>query len=401
LRLPSNIGLLLMGVLASASVLALDVLLPGSDLVSEVGSTIKRIDFYDVLMHGVLGFLLFAGAMHVDWSRLRRRLGPVAMLATVGVLISTVTIGVGFWALSQMLGLPISLPWALVFGALISPTDPVAVLSLLKEERVPELLETEMAGESLLNDGVGVVLFAILLAVAVSGGAETLSISSAAGLFILEAVGGGVVGLVAGYIAFYAMRSIDDYVIEVFISLALVTGTYALADRLHMSGPISVVVAGLLIGERGSTHAMSETTRQYLFGFWELVDGILNSVLFLLIGLELLVVGVELRFGWIVVCVIPLVLAARFVAIAIPFHILSYFMPFVRGSIPVLVWGGVRGGISIALALSIPFGEQRGIILTATYVVVLFTIIVQGLTMKSVIRMAVKEETERPSARSV
>ena len=276
LRLPSNIGLLLMGLFASVLLLALDFVTPGSHLVADVGNTLEKIDFYDVLMHGVLGFLLFAGAMHVDWQRLKVRLWPVAMLATVGVLISTFVVGAGFWGLGQLFGIDLSFRWALVFGALISPTDPVAVLSLLKSAKVPRLLETEMAGESLLNDGVGVVLFTILLALAAGGEGEAMSIPSAVGLFVLEAFGGGLIGFAIGYVAYRAMRSIDEYVIEVFISLALVTATYALADGLHMSGPIAVVIAGLLIGERGPTHAMSATTQRYLFGFWELIDGVLN-----------------------------------------------------------------------------------------------------------------------------
>jgi len=388
LRLPSNIGLLLVGVLSSAVLLLLNIAFPNAGLVANIGGTLEKIDFYDVLMHGVLGFLLFAGAIHVDWKRLKRRLHSVAMLATVGVLISTFSVGFGFWGLAQLFGFDITFRWALVFGALISPTDPVAVLSLLKSARVPELLETEMAGESLLNDGVGVVLFMILLTLAMNGDGH-ISIAGAAGLFLLEALGGAVIGLLAGYIAFYAMRSIDEYVVEVFISLALVSATYALSGWLHTSGPIAVVVAGLLIGERGAMQAMSETTQRYLFGFWELIDAILNSVLFLLIGLELIVVRIDLRFGWIALSVIPLVIAARVFAIAIPFGILNFYVRFIKGSIPVLVWGGVRGGISIALALSIPYGDERPIILTATYAVVLFTVIVQGLTMKSVIRLTV------------
>jgi Na+:H+ antiporter len=392
LHVPSNIGLLLVGVLASVILLTLNVAFPALGLLSDVSNTLQQIDFYDVLMHGVLGFLLFAGAIHVDWPRLRKRLWPVAMLATVGVVISTFIVGFGFWALGRLFGFDIGLTWALVFGALISPTDPVAVLGLLKSARVPQLLETEMAGESLLNDGVGVVLFTILLALALSEGGN-LSIPAAAGMFLAEAFGGAVIGLATGYVAFLAMRTIDEYVVEVFISLALVTATFALADWLHTSGPIAVVTAGLLIGERGPAFTMSETTQRYLFGFWELIDGILNSVLFLLIGLELIVVGVELRFGWIALSVIPLVIVARVFAIAVPFGILSFYVRFIKGSIPVLVWGGLRGGISIALALSIPYGDERPIILTATYAVVLFTVIVQGLTIKEVIRLTV------PSAR--
>jgi CPA1 family monovalent cation:H+ antiporter len=388
LHLPGNIGLLLVGVIASAAVFAFDALFPSVSLLQDLSAALQKIDFYEVVMNGVLSFLLFAGAMHVEWPRLRRRLVSVATLATVGVLISTFIVGFGFWGLGRLFGFDITLPWAFVFGALISPTDPVAVLSLLKAARVPQLLETEMAGESLLNDGVGVVLFTILLTVASTGNTD-VSIVGATGLFLAEAFGGALIGLVTGYIAYRAMRTIDEYVTEVFISLALVTITYTLANQVHASGPIAVVVAGLLTGERGATHAMSETTQQYLFGFWELIDAILNSVLFLLIGLELIVVNVELRFGWIAVSVIPVVIVARLLAISIPFAILRPFVRFIKGSVPVLVWGGVRGGISIALALSIPYGDERPLILTATYAVVLFTVIVQGLTIKEVIRLAV------------
>lgn len=387
LKLPSNIGLLLMGVLASVVLAGLDLAFPRAGLVAGVGAILRRIDFYDALMNGMLGFLLFAGGLHVDWQALKKRVGTVTTLATVGVAISTLTIGFGFWGLAHLLGLGISLPWSLVFGALISPTDPVAVLSLLKSARVPKLLEIEMAGESLFNDGVGVVLFTILLAVATSG--NHLSILGAIGQFLLEAVGGGAIGLAAGTAAFYAMRAIDDYVVELFITLALVTVTYTLAGHLHTSGPIAVVVAGLVIGERGPAHAMSETTQRYVFGFWTLVDELLNAVLFLLIGLELLVIDYDLRYSWLAICVIPLALAARFISIGVPFAVLRVRTRFIKGSIPVLVWGGVRGGISIALALSLRYGAERPVILTATYAVVLFTVVVQGLTMRRLIRLTV------------
>jgi CPA1 family monovalent cation:H+ antiporter len=387
-RLPSNIGLLLMGVVAALITVLVDVVFPSLDLLAGVGDVLRQIDFYEAVMHGMLAFLLFAGALHVDWSRLKRRMVPVAVLATLGVVISTFVVGFGFWGLARLFGLDVPLAWALVFGALISPTDPVAVLSLLKAVRVPELLETEMSGESLLNDGVGVVLFTILLAVAATGD-NTVSLPRSVGLFLLEAFGGGVLGLVTGYIAYRAMRRIDDYVVEVFITLALVTATYTLAEKLDISGPIAVVAAGLLIGERGPTDAMSENTQRYLFGFWTLIDELLNSVLFLLIGLELIVVGVNLSFGWLALCTIPVLLAARALSIGIPIHALSYALRFIKGTIPVLIWGGVRGGISVALALSLPYVAQRAIILTATYAVVLFTIIVQGLTLKWVIRRTV------------
>lgn len=395
-HLPINIGLLLMGVATALIVLLADLLVPDTALIDDLADILRKIDFYEAVMHGMLGFLLFAGALHVDWPRLRKRLVPVTTMATVGVVISTVIVGFGLWGLSMALGLNLPLAWALVFGALISPTDPVAVLSLLKQVRIPELLETEIAGESLFNDGVGVVLFTILVAVATTGNGE-IPLLGAAGLFLLEAVGGALVGLATGYIAYRAMRLIDEYVIEVFISLALVMGTYALAEKLHISGPIAVVIAGLLIGTRGPDDAMSETTQRYLFDFWAMVDELLNSVLFLLIGLELIIVGVNLHYGWLALLAIPLVLIARAVAVIIPVAGLSYFMRFVNGSVPVLIWGGVRGGISVALALSLPFGEERSIILTATYAVVLFTIIVQGLTLKKVIRRTVPSSSDAPA----
>ncbi len=396
-HLPSNIGLLLMGLVAALVIVLIDVAIPSLNLLANVGDVLRQIDFYEAVMHGMLAFLLFAGALHVDWPRLRRRMVPVAVMATLGVVISTFVVGIGFWQLARLLGLDVSLAWALVFGALISPTDPVAVLSLLKAVRVPELLETEMSGESLLNDGVGVVLFTILLAVAATGDSH-VSVPGAVGLFLLEAIGGGLLGLCTGYVAYRAMRRIDEYVVEVFISLAVVTVTYTLSEKLHISGPIAVVAAGLLIGERGPADALSETTQRYLFGFWTLIDQLANSVLFLLIGLELIVVGVNLRFGWLAACAIPLVLVARALSIGIPIQALSFGLRFIKGTIPVLIWGGVRGGISIALALSLPYVDQRPIILTATYAVVLFTIIVQGLTLKWVIRRTVPSSRDAPQS---
>ena len=395
-HLPTNIGLLLMGVAAALLVLLVDLLIPDIAVINDLADLLRKIDFYEAVMHGMLAFLLFAGALHVDWPRLRKRLVPVTTMATLGVVISTIVVGFGMWGLSLLLGLNLPLAWALVFGALISPTDPVAVLSLLKQVSVPQLLETEISGEALFNDGVGVVLFTMLVTMATAGNGA-ISFLDAVGLFLLEAVGGGLIGLITGYVAYRAMRQVDEYVIEVFISLALVMGTYALADRLHTSGPIAVVIAGLLIGTRGPDDALSETTQRYLFGFWTMIDELLNSVLFLLIGLELIVVGVNLRFGWLALLSIPLVLLARTAAVAIPVTGLSTFMRFIKGSIPVLIWGGVRGGISVALALSLPYGEERSIILTATYAVVLFSIIVQGLTLTKVIRRTVPSSRNAPA----
>ncbi|MDP4593202.1 MAG: sodium:proton antiporter [Beijerinckiaceae bacterium] len=385
-RLPRNIGLLLMGLLASLTLVLIDLAIPQTDLYAGLTKAIKQIDFYAAVMNGMLGFLLFAGALHVDLSKLRARALPVALMATVGVVISTAIAGTGFWALAHVFGVQIPFIWALVFGALISPTDPVAVLSTLKEVDVPEALETDMAGESLFNDGVGVVIFTIILALAVqSGGNAAIGFFPVVKLFVLEAIGGALLGLMTGYAAYWMMRSIDEYVSELMISIALVMGTYALAQSLHISGPIAVVVAGLLIGERGPDDAMSDETQNHLFGFWTLIDELLNGLLFLLIGLELLVIQFAPAFAWIGLASIALVLFARFCAVAAPATLFGISSRFEKGTIPVLTWGGIRGGISVALALSLPLVDERGVILAATYAVVLWTIVVQGLTLKKVV----------------
>ncbi len=282
------------------------------------------------------------------------------------------------------------MPWALVFGALISPTDPVAVLSTLKAVAVPEELEVDMIGESLFNDGVGVVIFTVLLAVA-TGGGDT-GFAQVAELFLVEAAGGAALGFVAGYISYRAMRAIDDYPIEVLISLALVMGGYALASRLHVSGPIAMVVAGLLIGNRGSKYGMSDLTQKYLFAFWTLIDEILNSLLFLLIGLEVLVVlEFNAAVAGLALAAIPLALLARLCAVSLPILVLGASQGFVRGTIPILTWGGLRGGIAIALALSIPAGPERSVLLAATYTVVVFSIVVQGLSLGRVVKRSLAE----------
>jgi len=381
LRLPANIGLLVMGLSASLLLIGIEFLLPKTSLYGALVSTLRQIDFYQAVMHGMLAFLLFAGALHVDLGRLRNRASVVAILATVGVLISMLVMATGLWGAAAILGVPISFTWALVFGALIAPTDPVAVLSTLKSAHVPQMLETDMTGEALFNDGVGVVLFTIMLQFAVGTTAD-FGPSHVVDLLLLEAGGGALLGLVTGYIAYRAMRAIDDYSIEVLISLSLVAGTYALATELHMSGPIAVVVAGVLIGNRGARDAMSDVTQRYVFGFWTLIDDILNAILFLLIGLEVIVIGFQMSFLWIGIVAVLLMLFARFLAVSVPICILSRWQTFARGTVAVLTWGGIRGGISVALALSLPESAARPNILAATYAVVLFTVIVQGLTLQ-------------------
>lgn len=388
--LPHTIGLLAMGLGASLVLIGIELAIPDITFYEELTGLVRRIDFQDAVLNGMLAFLLFAGALHVDLSILRRRAWAVGSMATVGVIISTAIVGTGFWFAADAFGADVSFAWALVFGALISLTDPVAVLSTLKEVRVPETLEIDMIGESLFNDGVGVVIFTVLVAAAVGtqgGGLSALEIGE---LFFIEALGGAVLGLVTGYASYRAMRSIDDYPIEVLISLALVAGTYTLAAKLHMSGPIAVVVAGLLIGGRGPRDALSEETQRYLFGFWTLVDEVLNSVLFLLIGLEVLVVRFDFSFAWLAAISVPLVLCGRLFAVVLPVLALSASNTFVRGTIPVLTWGGLRGGISIALALSIPEVAEKSVILAATYAVVLFTIVIQGLSLRALVQRVVR-----------
>jgi CPA1 family monovalent cation:H+ antiporter len=333
----------------------------------------------------MLAFMLFAGALHVDWARLKSRAPTVALLATVGVFISTAIVGTALWLVAGWLATPIPLAWALVFGALISPTDPVAVLSTLKSVRVPEDLQVEMSGEALLNDGVGVVLFTILLATAAEPQTGVFSLAEVMRLLLVEALGGAVFGLLVGHATYRAMRAIDDYTIEVM-------ATYSLAGKLHLSGPIAVVCAGILIGERGPADAMSEATQRYLFGVWRLADALLNIVLFLLIGLEVLVLRPGQGFTTVALVAIPIVLVARWVAVALPVTALRLGMSFRQGTIPVLTWGGVRGGISIALVLSMPDFPQRPMVLAATYAIVVFSIVVQGLTLGPLVRKVVKAD---------
>jgi Na+:H+ antiporter len=386
LGLPNNVGLLLMGLLASLVLVGLEMLLPNTALFGDVHTIVEGIDFTATLLNGMLAFLLFAGALQIDLSVLRDRAWTVGAMATFGVVISTLMVAVLFWLAAQLLSLQLAFVWSLVFGALISPTDPIAVLGMLRQAKVPKTLEMDMAGESLFNDGVGVVLFTILLSAALGASGEGVNFVEIARLFFVEALGGGLLGLATGYLAYGAMRAIDDYPIEVLISLALVTGTYALAQQIHISGPIAVVVAGVLIGNRGAVYAMSETTQQHMFGFWNLVDEILNSVLFLAIGLEVLVLQFEPSLAPLALAAVPIVLVARLMAVSLAVTALSFRTRFVKGTIPILTWGGIRGGISIALALSIPTVAEKPMMLAATYLVVLFTIVVQGLSFPTVVK---------------
>lgn len=377
LRLPSAIGILVVALLASFVVMLLDILAPSLGVADVVRTTVLGIEFSDALLEGMLGLLLFAGALHVKLSDLRREWVVVMLMATIGIALSTAIVGYGF---SWLTGMPIMV--ALVFGSLISPTDPVAVLGVLREANLEKSLETKIAGESLFNDGVAYVVFLVLVGLAFPhGDGHGDGLAGAARLFFQEAIGGAVLGLVLGWLTFRVMRRIDDYSLEVLITLGLAFGGYELAVYLHVSAPIMAVCAGLLIGDVGSKHGMSEETRHYVDAFWKLIDEILNAVLFLLIGVEVFAIAFEYEYLTAGVAAIALALIARLAAVAVPILILRPFRRFSAGVIPIMTWGGLKGGISVALALSLPEGEWKPLILTATYVVVIFSIIVQGLTV--------------------
>lgn len=392
IRLPHSIGLVVIALFASLGVIGLDAIFPVLGMQTAVRSVLGQIDFHETLMKGMLSFLLFAGALHVDLSSLLSRKWAITSMATVGILLSTFIVGISFYFAAGLVGLKIPLGYALVFGALISPTDPVAVLGILKTVKVPHSLEAMIAGESLFNDGVGVVVFTILAAVASGAGVggEAITAGGVLKLFVLEALGGAALGLLAGVIAYRAMKSIDEHNLEVLITLALVMLTYTVAFSIHVSGPIAVVVAGLFIGNRGVKFAMSEKTQDHVQKFWSLLDEILNSVLFLIIGFEVIALTFSGEIALLTALAIPVVLVARFIGVAAPLVAFGIRRRLIGGAIPVLAWCGLRGGISVALALSLPDVPAKPIILAVTYGVVVFSIVVQGLTVEKVVRSAVR-----------
>lgn len=377
IKLPTTIGLMVIGLLTSLVLVTIGNFMP--TVAEWAVRFLQDIRFDQTLLHGMLSVLLFAGALHVNINDLRSQYRIISLLATVGVVLSTFLVGSISWQLFSWLGFDIPYLYCLIFGALISPTDPVAVLGILKTAGVPKSLETKIIGESLFNDGVGVVVFLVLLTIA-SGG-DGLSFTGVGALFIKETGGGIVLGLGAGMVAYWLLKQVDNYQVEILITLALATGGYALAEALHLSAPITIVVAGLLIGNRGRSLAMSATTIRHLDSFWELLDEIMNTVLFLLIGLEVLVLDVSLLKFAAAVLAIPMVLFCRFISVSLPVVVLGKFRDFSPDVIKTLTWGGLRGGISVALALSLPAGEVREILLPVTYGVVTFSIVVQGLSL--------------------
>ena len=379
IKLPHVIGLTVMGALTAIGLMIANAFIPAITLGEWVADILRQLNFTETLLQGMLSFLLFAGALHVDLDRLKVAWLPVLLLSTVGVIVSTVLVGLAMWGVGLLLALPVAPIWYFVFGALIAPTDPVSVLGVLREENVPQSLQSAVAGESLFNDGVGIVVFIILLGAAISG--TEFSLAEGARLFAIEAGGGILVGLAAGYVGYRALAGMDEYALEVLVTLAIVMGGYALCSYLHVSGPLAMAVAGLLVGNQGVTYAMSDVTRDYVIKFWELVDELLNSVLFLLIGLEMIVLVVGFEEAILALAAIPLTLAARAISIIVSTKTIPTARLQDKGAGPVLWWGGLRGGISIALALSLPPGETRDLILAATFAAVLFSVLVQRATL--------------------
>ncbi len=381
IRLPTTIGLMLCGLLMSLGLIALGPFVTG--VKTGAAGIIRSIDFNDLLLHGMLSFLLFAGALHVNINDLLKQKWIISSLATVGTVLSTFIVGGFTWSVLHTMGLQIPFVYCLVFGALISPTDPVAVLGILKVTSTPDSLRAKITGESLFNDGIGVVLFIVLLEVA--EGSHAVTLGSITLVFLQEALGGIVFGLCVGWIAYRMLKQVDNYQVEVLITLALVMGGYGLANALHISGPLAIVVAGLLIGNHGRAFAMSEVTRDHLDKFWELMDEIMNAVLFVLIGLEIVILTLTYKFILAGLLMIPLILLARFVSVGIPITCLKLKRNFSPKVVRILTWGGLRGGISVALALSLPPSPHRDIILAITYIIVVFSILVQGLTIKKLV----------------
>lgn len=381
IKLPTTIGVMLIALIVSLGLIVLQYF--GFSIAPMAARVLQSVDFSQTLLQGMLSFLLFAGALHIDLNDLADHKWIITILAVAGVLISTFVFGTVIYLVLPCLNINLSYAWCLLFGALISPTDPVAVLAILKSAKVPKSLEIQISGESLFNDGIGVVVFLVLLEIAVHG--DQPSFVHISTIFLEEAVGGAVLGLLLGWLTYLLLKSVDHYQVEVLLTLALVAGGYALANAIHTSGPIAIVCAGVLIGNRGRRCAMSATTQERLNSFWELVDEILNGLLFVLIGMEVLAVIFARDVLMVGLLAIPGILFARWLSVAVPVLVMSRWQKFPPGTVTIMTWGGLRGGISVALALSLPASSERELVLAMTYVLVVFSILVQGLTIKQVV----------------
>lgn len=378
IKLPNTIGIMVLSLISSLVMILVGRFLP-SPFIKFTG-LIRSIDFYSVLMDFMLSFLLFAGAIHVDATKLKKQWLTILSFSTIGVFLSTIIVASLLYVACRLLHIELDYIYCLLFGALISPTDPIAVLSILKKANIPSSLELKITGESLFNDGVAVVVFISIYHV-INAGPENLSALNIIRLFVQEAGGGLLLGAVLGYCGFLLMRSIDYYHVEIMITLAIVTGGSLLAETFHVSGPLAMVVAGLITGNKSWDHGMSEVTRDYIDKFWEMIDELLNAILFILIGFEMLVISIDSKLLWLGIIAIAIVLTARFIAVFIPLKILLFRTAFEKNAIAILTWGGLRGGLSVALALSIPSRMNGETMVGITYIVVLFSIIVQGLSI--------------------
>ncbi|HEX7367429.1 MAG TPA: sodium:proton antiporter [Pelobium sp.] len=377
LKLPPSIGLMLIALITSVALFITGNLY--AEVLYDATLLIKSFDFSELLLGSMLSFMLFAGAIHVNIEDLKKEKLPVMMFSTFSVVISTFLVGTLCFYLLPLFHLSIPYIHCLLFGALISPTDPIAVLGILKETNIPKSLETKIAGESLFNDGVAVVIFITIWEAAKSP--EIPSFSEISLLFLREAVGGLLLGFAVGWLGYKLMRSIDNYKVEVMITLAMVMGGYTLASMLHVSGPLAMVVAGILVGNHGKKYAMSNQTSEYISKFWELIDDILNALLFVLIGLELLIIKDIASYLWIGLLMIAVILLIRYISVFIPSLMIRFTDKFDKKTVLVLTWGGLRGGISIALALSLTYDLNKDLWVSLTYFVVAFSILVQGLTI--------------------
>ncbi len=378
IKLPGTIGIMLLSLVASLIIVGLGAVSP--EFFAKTIEAISSIDFHTAVMKVMLSFLLFASAIHVDSKKLKSERKPIIIFSTISVLISTIVVGSLLYATTKLFGLSVNYMYCLLFGALISPTDPIAAVGILKKAKIPLSLETKISGESLFNDGVGVVLFITFYEIAQIGFDNT-SIWNIIWLFIREGGGGLLLGWLLGYLGYWVLKSIDNYVVEVMITLAMVMGGYSLAEKLHVSGPLAMVIAGLITGNKSMDAVVSDVTRDYIGKFWELMDEMMNAILFLLIGFEMLIVPFNMTLFLLGCIAIGIVLLARFISVSLPIMFLKNKNVFEKNTIPILTWGALRGGISVALALSVPKYMYGDMFVAITYIVVLFSIIGQGLTI--------------------
>lgn len=377
IKLPGSIGIMLLSLVASLLTIGLGLIFP--EFFSRIIEVIKTVDFGEVVLKIMLSFLLFAAAIQIDEKKLKNERSSIIAFATIGVLISTLIIGFLFYYITPLFGLKVDLLYCLLFGALISPTDPIAVIGILKKAKIPETLETKISGESLFNDGAGVVLFITFYQIAQIG-YDNMSVWGIIWIFLRETGGGLLLGWLLGQLGYYVIKSIDNYVVELMTTLALVMGGYLFAEMISVSGPLAMVIAGIITGNK-SVNVVSDKTRDYIGKFWELIDAVMNSILFLLIGFEMLIIPFNMTL-FILGCIgIVVILFARNISVRLPILVLNKRKPFENNAISILTWGALRGGISVALALSVPKYMYGEMFVSITYIVVLFSIVVQGLTI--------------------